>query len=936
MPDLGSILDRVSAPFVALDRQWRCTYVSRPAADLFGRTPEELIGKSIWTQFPQGDNEELRSAYEKAMSEQVFIEVEAYHAPWDRWFENRIYPSSDGLSIFLHEITTRKRAEASVRDFAALVQGQNQVLELIARGAPLETTLATLLRVIEARAPDMLTSILLIDPDGVHLRHGASPSLPPAFTRAIDGEPIGPCAGSCGTAAFRGEDVVVDDIATDPLWEPYRDAALAHGLRACWSTPIFDAEHRVLGTFAMYFRTAGRPDARHRQLIDVSTHIAAVAIAKSRETDALRASEERLRLAVEGANVGIWVWEIEANRLIWSDRLKAMFAVPPGAEQLSLETFLESVHRDDRPGIEAQLRQSLAERTDCDVECRIFGPAGAIRWVAAKGHAEYDASGRAVRMMGVALDVTERKRAGEEIARREAQLAEAQRIAHLGSYEWNLRTGAVQRSEELCRIFGVEPRDFPPTFENYIDRVHPDDRHTTRTAIERSLRDRQPFEFEERILRPDGQTRVLFSQGKWILDRAGEPVSLVGISQDVTERREAEQLLRSSEERFQLVARATNDVVWDWNLVSDAIWWGDAIATVFKYPPGTAGDGAWWRAHIHPADRDRVVASAHDVMDGRKPFWSAEYRFRLADDSYADIFDRGFVHYDDDGTPTRMIGAMADISERRRALEILEQRVAARTTEIQQKNQQLEHEVGRRQQVMELLRARNEELKAFAYTVSHDLKAPLRGIAGYAQELERRHSAGLTERARFCLRQILNATRNLDHLIEDLLQYARLDAETPTSTDVDTAAVIQDVLAAFQPLVLDQGAEVVLGLAPARIRTWERGLRQVLTNLIDNALKYSRHARPGVVRITTEARDDLIRLNVADNGIGFDMQYHDRMFGLFNRLVRHEEFEGTGAGLAIVKKIVDKIGGKVWAESKPGEGATFYVELPRGLGGAGA
>ena len=163
-------------------------------------------------------------------------------------------------------------------------------------------------------------------------------------------------------------------------------------------------------------------------------------------------------------------------------------------------------------------------------------------------------------MMGVAIDVTERKRAVEEIGRREAQLAEAQRIAHLGSYEWNVRSGAVQRSEELCRIFGVEPRDFPPTFQNYLDRVHPEDRDATRTAVERSFRDREPFEFEERILRPDGQTRVLHSQGKWTLDRGGEPVSLVGISQDVTERRDAEQLLRSSEERFQLVARATNDV----------------------------------------------------------------------------------------------------------------------------------------------------------------------------------------------------------------------------------------------------------------------------------------------------------------------------------------------------------------------------------------
>ena len=134
-------------------------------------------------------------------------------------------------------------------------------------------------------------------------------------------------------------------------------------------------------------------------------------------------------------------------------------------------------------------------------------------------------------------------------------------------------------------------------------------------------------------------------------------------------------------------------------------------------------------------------------MDRREPFWSEEYRFRLADGSYADIFDRGFVIYDSDGAPIRMIGAMADISERQtRAGDSRAAGGGRAPPKCRQKNQELEHEVGRRQQVMELLRARNEELKAFAYTVSHDLKAPLRGIAGYAQELERRHSAGLGER----------------------------------------------------------------------------------------------------------------------------------------------------------------------------------------------
>ena len=135
--------------------------------------------------------------------------------------------------------------------------------------------------------------------------------------------------------------------------------------------------------------------------------------------------------------------------------------------------------------------------------------------------------------------------------------------------------------------------------------------------------------------------------------------------------------------------------------------------------------------------------------------------------------------------PIRMMGAMTDISERKRAVEILEERVATRTVELRSKNHELEQEVGRRRQVEQLLRARNEELKAFAYTVSHDLKAPLRGIAGYAQELDRRHRDGLGERALLCITHILTATRNLDRLIEDLLYYSRLDAETRIDTAVD-------------------------------------------------------------------------------------------------------------------------------------------------------
>ncbi|MDP1899898.1 MAG: CHASE3 domain-containing protein [Rubrivivax sp.] len=226
------------------------------------------------------------------------------------------------------------------------------------------------------------------------------------------------------------------------------------------------------------------------------------------------------------------------------------------------------------------------------------------------------------------------------------------------------------------------------------------------------------------------------------------------------------------------------------------------------------------------------------------------------------------------------------------------------------------------------LRAKNDELKGFAYTVSHDLKAPLRGISGYAQELERRHKAGLSERALFCIDQIITAAKNLDRLIEDLLKLSRLDTETPTFTEVPLADLVQSILRDRGHTLAEQGVELSLDVPPITLRTWERGLNQMLSNLIDNAVKYSRDARPPRLAIRAEVVAGTCRLSVADNGIGFDMKYHDRIFGLFNRLVRANEFEGTGAGLAIVKKLADKLGGSIRAEAAPGQGATFFVELP--------
>jgi signal transduction histidine kinase len=247
--------------------------------------------------------------------------------------------------------------------------------------------------------------------------------------------------------------------------------------------------------------------------------------------------------------------------------------------------------------------------------------------------------------------------------------------------------------------------------------------------------------------------------------------------------------------------------------------------------------------------------------------------------------------------------------------------IVALYTELEDKTQRLE-------ETERLLRARNEDLKGFAHTVAHDLKAPLRGIAGYADELERKHQGGLSERARFCLGQILIATRNLDQLIEDLLQFARLDTAAPSFVELNLRGLIDAILRDRSLVINEHGVEVTVEIPFASLRSWETGISQVLSNLIDNALKFSRQAAPPRIAIRAEEVGDGWRLSVADNGIGFDMKFQERIFGLFNRLVRADEFEGTGAGLAIVRKVLDKLGASIRAESRPGQGATFYVDLP--------
>ncbi|WP_108470788.1 sensor domain-containing protein [Rhodanobacter thiooxydans] len=279
--DFHQVFERVTDAYVALDRDWRYTYLNATACELFGRSAEELIGRHIWTEFPEGVGQPFQLAYEKAMAEQRPQQVEAFYPPYHRWFENRIYPSADGLTIYFRDVTERKRAEQ-------LAAGQHEILEGIAAQRPLAESLERIARLHETMNPGALCSLLLLDDDGRHVLYGAAPSLPDAYNRAMHGQEIGEAHGSCGTAAWLGERVVVADIASHPYWENYRQPALAHGLKACWSTPVFGSHKEVLGTFAVYFREQREPREEELHSIDRMLSITGIAIESERLAARLR------------------------------------------------------------------------------------------------------------------------------------------------------------------------------------------------------------------------------------------------------------------------------------------------------------------------------------------------------------------------------------------------------------------------------------------------------------------------------------------------------------------------------------------------------------------------------------------------------------------------------------------------------------------------
>lgn len=373
------------------------------------------------------------------------------------------------------------------------------------------------------------------------------------------------------------------------------------------------------------------------------------------------------------------------------------------------------------------------------------------------------------------------------------------------------------------------------------------------------------------------------------------------------------QQIRQWNERFQIVTSATNDAIWDYEIAKGRVYRGMGFTTLFGYESGIFETELPSLVDlVHPDDRPRIVEQLEVMLDPKRTEtnWSVEYRLRRADGTYAYVDEKAVFIRNSKGEVVRAVGATSDISHRYEYEESL-----------RQLNQELERNVRE-------LALSNQDLEQFAYVTSHDLQEPLRMVSSFMTLLEKRYGEQLDEKALQYIHFATDGAKKMRQIILDLLNFSKMGTYEGPVELVSLRDSVNESLALYRRLITEKKAIIKIDELPS-VRCHAAPISQVFQNLISNALTYTKKDVPPEISIYAIERAKVYELVVADNGIGISPDYHEKIFVIFQRLNPDVEYTGTGIGLSLVKKVIDRMGGRIWVESEEGNGSAFHFTIPK-------
>jgi len=681
--------------------------------------------------------------------------------------------------------------------------------------------------------------------------------------------------------------------------------------------------------------------------------------------EALKRSEEKFH-AIADYTYGWENWVGADGRLIWVNSSVYRLTGYTAAECLEMADFpLPLVADEDAAKIRQCVAEAAAGSTGHHVEFRAKHKAGGLRWCALSWQPIYSGSGENLGYRSSIEDINERKAMEESLRASEARLEAAEQVAHVGNWEWDVDADGLTWSDENYRIFGMKPQERPLVHNDFLSAVYPADRLRVQWAAEEALHHDKPYSIDHRIVLADGSLRSVHGEGMVMRDANNAPRRMFGVMQDISQRKQIEEnlarlnrlysILRDSAQAvfhireharlYRNICRIAVDsglfrMAWvgmvdgETGVLAPVAHWGYE-AGYLQLLHITVGDDKLGHGPSGTAVRQGgyIVCGdiAHDthMMPWRKEALRRGYlssaAFPLSQDGrVVGVFnlyaaEAGF--FTDDIVD--LLGQLSnDISF---ALDFIaeEKRREAADAELSKLTVELETRVVERTRQLEVA---NKELEAFSYSVSHDLRAPLRAMEGFSQILLRKYGDQLDETGKDYLERVVAANRHMADLIGDLLQLSRVARSDLHRGTVDLSEMARAVAGEARKNDPAHGYPVEIrdGLA---VQGDARLLRVVLTNLLSNAWKFSaKRPDPQVEFGAKTIRGEQV-FYVRDNGAGFDIRYADKLFTAFQRLHSVQEFEGTGVGLATVQRIIHRHGGRVWAEGEVGKGATFYFTL---------